>query len=81
MSNKYTMNAEDKWICFHCGASFSVNEYIDARNHFGPTPKSISACRVSTDMLREYRRLESIFGPYTEKFDKLYKEFIEWKNG
>ena len=47
----------DGWVCFHCGARFLKPGA--ARDHFGPTPKSMPACTMSYEHgLMELRKLE-----------------------
>ncbi len=47
------------WVCFHCGERFmTLNR---ARDHFGPTPGSMTACQLGPEGIRrELRRLRSL---------------------
>lgn len=35
---------KDGWVCFHCGERYTT--WGAARDHFGPSPKSIAACKI-----------------------------------
>ena len=61
------------WVCFHCGERF-LSEGV-AREHFGPTPASVTACSFpgKAEVIKELRRTEGLLDSLSARWGEKEK--------